>query len=250
MLSSLFAVLHLLGLVLGVACLLQRRGALTRARENRDLAAVLYWDNWYGLVAMLWLGSGLYRAFGGIEKGSDYYLHNHVFWLKMLVLLVLLAVEGVLMVTFIRWRIALGKSRPIDLTGRPRLVTLHHVEFWVIVVAVIAASSMARGIGSVKTPSAAAAASASAAAISLGAKLYTQHCNACHQVDGRGVGGKAAADFVGDPTRLAKSDAQLLSSIAQGVRGTAMPGFGGRLDEEQQQAVLAYIRATFGQVAR
>ncbi|MDX2052948.1 MAG: DUF2214 family protein [Polyangiaceae bacterium] len=245
MLSTLFAILHLLSLVLGVACLLLRRGALARAREARDLAPVLYWDNWYGLVALVWLGSGLYRAFGGIEKGTDYYLHNHVFWLKLLVLLVLLAVEGVLMVTFIRWRIALAKGRPIDLTRRPRLVTLHHVEFWVIVVVVIAASTMARGIGSVKTPSG--VASANASAISLGAELYAQHCGACHQADGRGLSGKVAGDFVGDPTRLAKSDAQLLSSIAQGVPGTAMPGFSSRLDKKQQEAVLAYIRATFGQ---
>jgi mono/diheme cytochrome c family protein len=166
------------------------------------------------------------------------------------VLLLLLAVEGVLMVTFIRWRIALAKGRSIDLSERPRLVTLHHVEFWVIVVVVIAASIMARGIGSVRAPSGGTSASPAAAEISLGGELYAQHCGACHQADGRGVGGQVAGDFVGDPTRLAKSDAQLLSSIAQGVPGTAMPGFSGRLDTKQQQAVLAYIRAKFGQELR
>jgi putative membrane protein len=32
---------------------------------------------------VLWIGTGLVRAFGGYEKGAFYYLHNHLFWAKM-----------------------------------------------------------------------------------------------------------------------------------------------------------------------
>jgi hypothetical protein len=54
----LFAAVHLLGLGVG-------------------LGAV------WGIAAVLWIGTGLVRAFGGLEKGSAYYLHNHLFWTKM-----------------------------------------------------------------------------------------------------------------------------------------------------------------------
>lgn len=252
MISPLFAVLHLLSLVLGIACLLLRAGALARAKDEEGLAPVLFWDNWYGLVAVVWLGSGIYRTFGGIEKGTNYYLHNHVFWLKMLVLVVLLAVEGALMVTFIRFRISLAKKRAIDLASKPRLVRLHYVEFWTIVIMVLAAGAMARGVGFVPPQGKRAApdAPSRASSLSLGEKLYSQHCGACHQADGRGVNGQVAADFVGDKERLAKPDEELLRSIARGLPGTAMLGFDGRLDIEEQRAVLAYVRATFGKTPR
>ncbi|HHO52023.1 MAG TPA: cytochrome c [Deltaproteobacteria bacterium] len=79
-----------------------------------------------------------------------------------------------------------------------------------------------------------------------GAALYTTYCAACHGVDGRGPVG---ANFVEDKTRLAKPDAELLASIAEGKtteRG-AMPPFAAVLDERQRADVLAYIRATFGE---
>ena len=80
-----------------------------------------------------------------------------------------------------------------------------------------------------------------------GKTVYNTFCMACHQADGKGMGGALAADFVGDKTRLAKTDEQLLNSIANGVPGTTMIAWGGQLDETKRKDVLAYIRATFGQ---
>ncbi len=82
-----------------------------------------------------------------------------------------------------------------------------------------------------------------------GAEVFKTTCQACHQADGRGMDGQLAADFIGDPSRLAKTDAELLTSIRKGMTGSigTMPPWGGVLDEEQTRDVLSYIRAAFGE---
>lgn len=87
-----------------------------------------------------------------------------------------------------------------------------------------------------------------AALLAAGEKVYRFYCVACHQPDGRGLpvpGG--AANFVDDKSRLAKSDAELLKVIADGKESAAMPAFGAIINANQRRAVLAYIRATFGE---
>jgi caa(3)-type oxidase subunit IV len=85
-------------------------------------------------------------------------------------------------------------------------------------------------------------------ASAAGAAVYKTYCVACHQADGRGMGGMLAADFIGDPTRLAKSDEQLLTSIRDGVTGKigVMPPWGSALSETQQREALSYVRSQFG----
>lgn len=85
------------------------------------------------------------------------------------------------------------------------------------------------------------------ALVASGEKVYRLYCVPCHQPDGRGLpvpGG--AANFVDDKTRLAKSDTDLLTVVANGKEGTGMPPFGSILTPLQRKAVLAYIRASFG----
>lgn len=83
------------------------------------------------------------------------------------------------------------------------------------------------------------------AQIASGEKTYRLYCVACHQANGHGIPG-GAANFVEDKTRLAKSDADLLKSIANGIDAKGMPAFEAILSTPQRRAVLAYIRATFG----
>jgi putative membrane protein len=253
MVELLLPAIHLCALTLGVAVLMQRAKALALAGRPEDLKRVFFWDNLYALVALFWLGSGLLRAFAGYEKGSDYYLSNHAFWGKMLLLLVLLAHEGVLMVTFVRWRIALRKNQPVSLERKPRLLRLHWAEVWAVVGMVVLATAMARGYGTNGKPAATpvsarpgAAEASTLAQLAAGKTTYQSLCLPCHQADGRGYGGKVAADFVTDPTRLAKSDAALARSIAHGVPGTLMRGFAAELGEDEIRNVLSYIRHSFG----
>ncbi len=92
---------------------------------------------------------------------------------------------------------------------------------------------------------AAVATTSPAALLAAGEKVYRLYCVACHQPDGRGIPG-GAANFRDDKTRLAKSDAELLKIIADGNDQKGMPAFGAIATAGQRKAVLAYIRATFG----
>jgi mono/diheme cytochrome c family protein len=78
-----------------------------------------------------------------------------------------------------------------------------------------------------------------------GAEIYQAYCLACHMPDGTGLSGTLAADWVNDMSRRAKSDAELLESIASGVEETTMVAWSAMLSEQQRKDVLAYVRVTF-----
>lgn len=81
-----------------------------------------------------------------------------------------------------------------------------------------------------------------------GAKVYSTYCVACHGMDGKANGGTTGASFVDDKSRLAKSDDELLKSIAEGKTGTigTMPPWKAVLSPQQMNDVLAYLRTSFG----
>jgi putative membrane protein len=244
MLRLVLAAVHLSSLALGVLCLTRRERALAAAQRDEDLPAVFFWDNAYALVAITWLGSGLWRAFGGVEKGTHYYLTNHAFWSKMLLLAALLAVEGYLAATFVRFRIARKKNQAVSLAHKPRLLRLHRVEFWLVLGMIVMATLVARGVG-VVPPKGARANADAGGDLATGEAVYKRYCVTCHQVDGRGLDGKLAADF-SDPRRLSKPDGVLQASVANGVPGTAMAAFRSQLDDREIQSVVAYVRERYG----
>jgi mono/diheme cytochrome c family protein len=84
--------------------------------------------------------------------------------------------------------------------------------------------------------------------LELGQTIYERHCADCHGPEGRGDG-KQAISLSPRPGNLisaqtsAKSDQDLLRIIANGRPRTAMTGWSERLSDEEQRAVLAYIRS-------
>lgn len=81
-----------------------------------------------------------------------------------------------------------------------------------------------------------------------GAKVFGTYCVACHGTDGKANGGTTGANFVDDKSRLAKTDEELLKSIAEGKTGPigTMPPWKAVLSPQQMNDVLAYVRASFG----
>ncbi len=141
------AALHLLAFGIALAAVFGRGGALRRlgGTDPAGLRQVFIWDNLWGISAAVLLVSGGLRAFGGFEKGTDYYLHQPLFHFKLTLFVVVLLLELAPMITLIKWRIALKKGTPID-TGRARLFArISHIEALLIMLIVIAASGMARG---------------------------------------------------------------------------------------------------------
>jgi putative membrane protein len=141
-LSALVAALHLVTLGIGVA------GVWIRGRGFRsgDLATTFYGDNLWGIGAIAWLITGLARAFGGLEKGTDWYLHQPLFWVKMALFAGVVALEMWPMITLIRWRVRQARGQPIDLAVLPTFARINTIELALVLVIPFVAVGMARGM--------------------------------------------------------------------------------------------------------
>jgi putative membrane protein len=139
--------LHLLALAMGLPAVFLRGRALKGQLDEDGLRRLLTADTVWGVAAALWVVTGLLRAFGGLEKGTDFYLRSPLFWLKMTLFLAILVLEVRPMTTFIRWRMQLRRGLPVDTAPARRLYTLNHIQLALVVVMVLVASMMARGIG-------------------------------------------------------------------------------------------------------
>lgn len=239
MIAALASALHLLGVALVGAFSALRLAALRR----RDVPAIRLADNGNGIGALCLFGAGLWRLFSGLEKPLGFYTANPVFWIKMTAIGLMVALEAYPQYVVFPWHIRHARGLPIE--PQPgqleRMHTLCAAQLPLLVVAIVAAAAMARGVGLPTRP-------APPPSDHPGAAIYQTYCRGCHQPDGRGLDGRAAGDFVGDPTILARPDAELLASIARGKTGRigVMPPHGRILTAQQQRDVLAYIRQAFG----
>jgi putative membrane protein len=143
--SAIVSALHVLALALGLAAVFVRGRALKGPLDDRGVARVLAADSVWGVAALLWIATGLLRAFGGLDKGAAFYLASHLFWTKMALFVMVLLLELWPMATFIRWRIRRGRRQPPDVGAARRLYTVNHIELALVVVIVFVAAFMARG---------------------------------------------------------------------------------------------------------
>ncbi len=142
-LTALASAVHVLALGVGLGAIFARQRGL---KHPVDVEAVLRADNWWGVAAVLWIASGLARAFGGLEKGTAFYLANNLFWVKMSLYGVASLLELWPMYTFIVWRVRLQKGQPLDLSRAPTLRRLSQLEVALVCVIPIVAAGMARGL--------------------------------------------------------------------------------------------------------
>ncbi|MFC6335343.1 DUF2214 family protein [Pseudomonas sp. CCM 7891] len=143
------AAVHLLAFATALASVLARGKGL-RGLANTGPSAVpsvLLADNVWGISALVLLITGGLRAFGGYEKGTEYYLHQPLFHLKMTLLLFILLLEIQPMIRLIKWRIALARGGALDLHKAGFFARISHVQALLIVLMLVAATGMARGIG-------------------------------------------------------------------------------------------------------
>ena len=115
--------------------------------QTRKICSALYADTLWGIAALLWVTTGLARAFAGLEKGSGYYLSNDIFLLKMALLGLVLLLEIWPMVTLIRLRIQLARGVTIDTQPASRFALISVAQTILVIAMVFAATAMARGIG-------------------------------------------------------------------------------------------------------
>lgn len=143
------AAVHLLAFAMALSAVLARGKALRSLVESEPstVRRVLITDNIWGISALVLLVTGGLRAFGGYEKGSDYYLHQPLFHVKMTLLVLILLLELAPMIRFIKWRIALARGTHLDLHQAGLFARISHLQALLVVLMMIAATGMARGVG-------------------------------------------------------------------------------------------------------
>jgi putative membrane protein len=147
MVSAIVSALHVLALAIGLPSVFFRGRALRGRLDAGGLRRLLTADTVWGLAAVVWIVTGLLRAFAGLEKGAPFYLASPLFWTKLGVFAAILALEAWPMVVFIRWRIDLGRGRLPDTSRAHTFYVINHIEMGLVIVMVFVASFMARGFG-------------------------------------------------------------------------------------------------------
>lgn len=143
----LLAALHLIPLGLGLGAILWRAISLRATLDQTGLKRIFLADTLWGIAAALWIATGLLRAFGGYEKGTDYYLGNDAFWLKMGLLILIILLEIWPMVTLIQWRMRASRQTLTDTRAARIMSNISWVQTLLTVLMVFAATAMARGLG-------------------------------------------------------------------------------------------------------
>jgi putative membrane protein len=143
MLSGLVASLHYLTLALGLGSIFMRGRYLRAPLDEQGLKRLFIADGGWGVAALLWIATGAARAFGGLEKGADYYLASRGFWLKIGLFVAIVLIELWPMITFIRWRV----KKPEDTGIAKTLARVNDLEVVLTIAIVFVASAMARGFG-------------------------------------------------------------------------------------------------------
>lgn len=145
MMRWILASLHLLALGIGLGAVWARsrslRGALDAGVVQRALTA----DLWWGIAAVVWLATGLWRLFGETEKATSYYMANGWFFLKMGLFVVIVLLEIWPAVTLVRWRAARSRGEMPDTRSAGSLATVSVIQAVLVTAMVGAATAMARG---------------------------------------------------------------------------------------------------------
>jgi putative membrane protein len=144
----LLASFHLLALGIGLGAVVGRGVALKSRLDGPGLRWVFLADTAWGVAALLWIVTGVWRLLAGLEKPTGYYFTNHAFLTKMALLAIILGLELWPMMRLIAWRRRIARGETPDTSAA---VLLARISFWqagLVAVMVFLAAAMARGYGS------------------------------------------------------------------------------------------------------
>lgn len=146
-LSWLLAAVHLVALGIGVEAILSRARLFSSSLDARSLKRLFAADARWGIAAILWISTGLWRAFAGLEKPSAYYWLSHSFWIKMALFFAILILEAWPAATLMRWRVASQRGEDIDTSRATLFGRISGTQFILLIAMIFAATAMARGLG-------------------------------------------------------------------------------------------------------
>ncbi|HUX11111.1 MAG TPA: cytochrome c [Terriglobia bacterium] len=76
-----------------------------------------------------------------------------------------------------------------------------------------------------------------------GANIFTEKCSMCHGMDGKGYAAIKTPNFTDPKWQAAHPEKERINALENGVPGTAMISFKGKLNQQEMDAVLKYIRS-------
>jgi putative membrane protein len=144
--SAVGSFVHMWALAIGTCSLFLRERRLGVAPLDKPaLERMLAADNWWGIAAILWIGSGLARLLY-LEKSREFYYRNGFFWVKLGLFAVAMLLELWPMTMFIIWRVRMAQGKPVDTARAPTFQLISRLELVVIALIPVAAALMARGL--------------------------------------------------------------------------------------------------------
>lgn len=147
LLRWLLAVVHLLALLVGGIAIFSRARAFASPLDTGGLRRLFAADSWWGLSAVLWISTGLWRLLAGTEMPAEYYVANRLFWVKMGLLGGILLLELAPMMGLMRWRVAVRRGESVDTSRAALFARISAAQLALVVLMVLAATAMARGLG-------------------------------------------------------------------------------------------------------
>jgi putative membrane protein len=146
--QSLFAFLHHVAAFALVGALAAEFVLIRGALDEKTAARMLAADAVYGASAGIVVAVGLLRAFY-FEKGAAYYLHSIPFLLKFLLVVIAGLLSMVPTREYLSWYKPLKQGRlpVLDERKRATLRKVIHIELALVVLILLCAALMARGIG-------------------------------------------------------------------------------------------------------
>jgi len=142
----LLATLHLIALGVGLGAAYARARALRGALDDAGLSRVFFTDALWGLAGLLWLVTGVLRAFAGFEKGTAYYLSTGLFHAKIGLFVVILVLETWPMAALMRWRSQRRRGDAVETSGARALARISHAQAGLVLIIVFLATAIARGM--------------------------------------------------------------------------------------------------------
>jgi putative membrane protein len=144
-----FAFLHHIAAFALVAALTVELALINGDLTVRSARKIQLYDMVLGIAALVVLVAGLLRVFY-FEKGADYYFHNLAFILKFALFVIVALLSIYPTVQFQSWRKALqqGQTPSLEDHKLKRLRLILHLELTSVVLIILCAALMTRGIGS------------------------------------------------------------------------------------------------------
>ncbi len=148
LINSIMATLHHIAAFAVTATLVYEFVAFRKNLTVPEARCILHVDTAYGISAAVVIIAGLLRVFY-FEKGTVFYLNNTMYWIKMGLFILAGLISIYPTIRFLKWRTNLKEDKAPEFSDDEykRIRFSIHLELVCILLILLVAPMMARGIG-------------------------------------------------------------------------------------------------------